>query len=89
MFLFNHVWERNILLIIVDIFVDFAGFEQDFAHELVVGMADGDSNKFGAGFVNFEKHSHVRPHKVQYTVPLLFMPRQIGLTLGRRVQIYL
>ena len=34
----------------MDIFADTHGFEGDFAHQLAVGMPDGDRNKFGVYF---------------------------------------
>ena len=47
---FNHVQERVILLIILDILADTHGFEKNFAHQLTVGMPDGDRNNFGVSF---------------------------------------
>ena len=39
--------QRKILLTILDILADTYGFEGDFAHQLAVGMPDGNRIKFG------------------------------------------
>ena len=45
----NHIQERTILLIILDILADTHGFEGDFARQIAIGMPGGDRNKFRAG----------------------------------------